>query len=271
MLAGMLVAACGGSADHPVAPPSTQRAGPLRTSTSGGISYDIRQETGPGGRDVQRVVATGVFDDTGLNATAKATDPDGNTALLQERVSGNDLYLAFPPGVFEQYTHGKAWVWWDLNESAQALLPQEFVKGLGMDQPLGRPLDRMTTPHGVPTTHYRNYIQTRELAVATAGFSALAAGGGDRCSGNALESTPAPVDIWVDDAGELRMLRVDATYRFTAASKLPTVHEVETLELWDLPPAEPITPPPPGQVDRSGDLLQKITEGRRASAAPCPG
>jgi hypothetical protein len=231
----------------------------LRASTAGELSYVIVQD-GPAIGGALRQEITGEFDDVNADMSDTVTGPNGKSILLRERIIRDDLYLALPKGC-ESRTHGKTWVLWSLEESAEEFLPQGAVAALGVEDAPGR-LVRRENLGGVATTHYVQQTQTKDMIDADLGVSSIADPADKDRLARALESRQAPVHVWVDDDGVLRKLQSEATFAFTKASGIPGWHQAYTMEWKDHEITEPITPPPADDVDRSSDLLKQIEAER---------
>jgi hypothetical protein len=259
----VLAIACDGDGKKPAA------GAPLQASTSGKLSYDaILDGDAVGG--TLRLETVGDFNDTNLDMKLTITGTDGSRTLVKERLIGKDLYLGVPLDA-QSKTHGKAWALLSFNEVAQTFFrPQDFVDVLQLEKTLGQPVGRETLHGGVATKHYVKQIQTRDLARADSSFVILTGQGAGSCLIDELESMPAQVDTWVDDAGELRKLKVDAKFAFKKDSGLKGWHEAYMIELRDLGTPVVITAPPPEQVDRSSDLLDSFGRGRENNAPGCP-
>ena len=138
---------------------------------------------------------------------------------VDERILGGVLYLRLPAQLSAQRPAGKAWLRVDLNALARQTLgsPLSSLTPGGTSDPgdllgylQGLSDSGLTevgsdTIDGAPTTHYRGVIDLNRAADKLPAAAAAAL----RQMISRLGTGRQPVDVWVDDQGRARQLRMD--------------------------------------------------------------
>lgn len=231
-----------------------------KTASARSAHLSITEDIAAGGRTIRAtgggVVAFGSGDsDVTVNAGRQT---------IEERTLNGVLYAKIPSGERDVVPGKKQWIRLDLTKAARhggstgSLVPGtpqlqdpnqslRYLKGLS-----GKQIDKVGTEnvHGVRTTHYKVRVDVGRLA------------GGSKARAAQLRkqfgSGTVPLDIWLDQDGRLRQMRMDTPIKDPDQSSGHAGKLNMTLGLSHFGTHVKVTAPPSAQVaDVTGRLAKK--------------
>jgi hypothetical protein len=238
---GALIAACGGSSSNNGSAGSSQSAGTASSHKAPSLMRAADLSSDAAGYKIDmtmhETVAGQTFDMTANGSfTPKAhlasmtmnmalPSSAGGEQQFQAVLSGDTIYMKFPPSLASQIPGGKPWISIDLAQLGQAAKLPGLSSLLSSTQTLNDPgqyLDFLRaaavgsvtdvgqeTIDGVQTTHYQAEIQFSKLADAMP--SADRAGAQQMVTALEKKATVGdmPVDVWIDGADLVRRIKMN--------------------------------------------------------------
>lgn len=252
--------ACGGGELSPEAAVAqaatkTAKAETYRTSLTGTMTGFTPQTL--------RMTGTGEVDASSKRARMTiAYDVAGQKFEAEVAMDWPVMYMHFPPELGAQLPSGKSWIKFDLQKIGKQLGVdlQQLMQVSQADPSQGLQylrgasnVERVSeeSVRGVDTTHYRGTIEFRRVAKE---FPELKESIERLIELSTVERVPT--DVWVDDDGLIRRMRLDyQNMRFAPGQ--PQGDMTMTMELFDFGADVDVEPPPDDEVIDLQELIQK--------------
>jgi hypothetical protein len=243
------LAACGGSKSAldskdllGSAAANTEAAGSYKIATTGRATF---------GSQTISLRGQGAFDNEAkrgrLNLTL--TIPGAGTATLDE-IFNKGIILVKSPLFAQALPMDKQWIRINAARAGEQVgFNLKAVMGQTPDEVLAHLRRASATTvtevgdedlNNVPTTHYRADIDLDKLA-------------SDRAQ-RLSDASYKPIDVWVDEEGRVRRLKLDFTAK-VAATETARSHSILTIDLSDFGTPVEVDIPPPGQIVNATDAV----------------